>query len=60
MAMPRLIIPVLAMSALITVTDALMSDTKAAPDAAHATAQSIEPIVVFASHGHSAIPRRDT
>ncbi|MDO6730367.1 hypothetical protein Q4577_10075 [Marinovum sp. 2_MG-2023] len=29
--MPRLILPVLAMSALIVVTDALMSDAKAAP-----------------------------
>lgn len=57
--MPRLMIPVLAMSALITVTDALMSDTKAAPDAAHATAQGIEPLDVIASHGHSAILRRD-
>jgi len=47
--MPRLIIPVLAMSALITVTDALLSDSKAAPDAARATAESLEPTDTFAS-----------
>lgn len=60
MAMPRLIIPVLAMSALITVTDALLSDTKAAPEPTRATVQGIEPVQSFASNDDIGLTRRGT
>lgn len=49
--MPRLIIPVLAMSALITLADALFSDAKAAPQEERARVERLEPAEKFASDG---------
>lgn len=58
--MPRLIIPVLAMSALITLTDVLFSDTKVAPEIARVTVEHTVPSDTFAFDDGLGGPRRDT